>query len=282
MVAAFVTLSNLIGVLGCNGALDLVVVGGAQVARVVIGVAGLGQVGGGVGGRNGDEAGLREQGLGRAGFAGARGADDGHDRVVRGQLGASSLARTGIAAAVLTIELDVVVQDLAAGIVNGDLNAVAGVDAQGLIRAGDDQQVGNMDRIAGAHIHAADAVGALEHCGAAGCAVAAAGASVAAGAGAHAAMIMLKPDEHRDQHKHSLRHSYSSVDFENSIRRGWVVPVPVGTHAADRAMTLSCSPPCPSVVVGNQSGVDMQKAASLTHILHGLSRGAHHDAKAKI
>ena len=68
---------------------------------------------------------LRKKGLGRAGFAGAGGADHGNNRVIRRELGAGSLARACIATAVLAVELDVVIQDLAAGIINGDLDAVA-------------------------------------------------------------------------------------------------------------------------------------------------------------
>ena len=45
---------------------------------------------------------------------------------------------------------------------DGDFRAVARVDSQGLISAGDHQKIGDVDGLAGGDIHAADGVGAFK------------------------------------------------------------------------------------------------------------------------
>ncbi len=134
--------------LGRHGALDLVVVGGAQVAVILLAALGVGQVRGGVGGRHRGDAGLPEDRCARSGSAGAVGADGGDDGRVGGELGGRRLPAFRVAAFILAAQLDRVAEKLAALVLNGEFNAAPGVDSQRRIPAGHHHPVGDVDRLA--------------------------------------------------------------------------------------------------------------------------------------
>jgi hypothetical protein len=124
-------------IVGHRLALHLVVVGGAQVARVP-GDGGIGQDRRGVGGRDHEVASLRNHLRHRHAGAGAARSDNADDGRIGHDLLAGCLAAFSITAVVLGLQLDVVSGNLAAEL-HGDLDAVLRVGAQVGIRAGDDQ-----------------------------------------------------------------------------------------------------------------------------------------------
>jgi hypothetical protein len=185
-----------VGELGADGALEVIVVGRAQIAGLVRAFGR--QVGGGVGSRDHDHAGLGDDRRGHAGLAGAGRANDGHDGVVGHELLRGGLAAFGVAASVLTGQLDGVAQYRVALIGHGDFHAAARVDAQGGVTTRDDHGPGDVDRITGRDVHAADGVGT----GVGGCARLAGGEQEASA------------DQQRHQRCKFLRHFFSSKGIQ--------------------------------------------------------------------
>ncbi len=142
--------------LGGNAALDLVVVGGAEVAGSPL--RRVSQVRRGVGGRDHAHAGIGNDGGADARFAGAGGAHHGEEAGVRGQLRGSRLAAFGAAAGVLADDLDLVAQQFAAHIFDSDFHAALRIDAERAIGARGDHGIRNFDRLAGGDCHAAKRV----------------------------------------------------------------------------------------------------------------------------
>ena len=128
---------EIISKFSCSFALDFIVMGSAEVAGIVVRAAWISQIRSSVGRRDSDKSSGGEQRLTGAGFARAGRANDRDDRWIRGKFGGGSLPAIGAASAVLTIEFDVVVQDLTTGIINGDF-----ADVEAVLRNGGEALIG--------------------------------------------------------------------------------------------------------------------------------------------
>ncbi len=154
-------LQEVVRELGHSLALEGIAVGGAQVAGIVGAAVGGGQSRAGVRRGDGGQAGVGDRGDTAHGFVGAAGANQANERGVGGEFGGRSGAAFGGAAGVLGGQQDVMTEQLAALVVNGDFDAALGVFTQGTVGAGEDAPVGDVDGFTGGDLHTAKFVGAF-------------------------------------------------------------------------------------------------------------------------
>ena len=96
----------------------------------------------------------------RARGTGAIGADDGDDGLVGGEFGRGSLTTFWSATVILTVELDGMTEDFAAGIIDGEFGAVFGIETEGGVIAGSDKGIGDVDGVIRSDVDATEFVGA--------------------------------------------------------------------------------------------------------------------------
>ena len=146
------------GKFSCDGALDLVVVAGAQVAVEIRAAVGVGQIRGGIGRRYGRNPGLPENRHASLGIAGAVGTDGRDDTRVGRQFGRCRLTAFGPAAGVLAGDFDRMAFDLTAEIIEGNFHPADRIGAQRCIRTGNNEPVTNVNGLTGAQFDNPDGI----------------------------------------------------------------------------------------------------------------------------